>query len=75
VNGVGSEISGGEACDLKTVKDGLKLKGLAEMAYWDLIRQLPLAAVATNVIGKWCIQKILVLVFQMGESKQNTWMG
>jgi hypothetical protein len=30
---------------------------------------------ATNVIGKWCFQKILVLAFQMEESKQNTWMG
>jgi hypothetical protein len=27
------------------------------------------------VIGKWCFQKILVLVLRMEESKQNTWMG
>jgi hypothetical protein len=25
-----------------------------------------------SVIGKWCFQKLLALVFQMEESKQNT---
>jgi hypothetical protein len=28
-----------------------------------------------SAISKWCFQKILVLVCQMEESKQNTWMG
>jgi hypothetical protein len=28
-----------------------------------------------SVISKWCFQKILVLVVQIEESKQNTWMG
>jgi hypothetical protein len=32
----GSEISSGEAWDPRIEKDGLKLKGLAEIAYWVL---------------------------------------
>jgi hypothetical protein len=71
----GSEASGSEAQDQRTEKDGFEIKLLAEIAYWDVIPWLLLASVTTNVIGKRCFQKIVALVFQMEESKQNTWMA
>jgi hypothetical protein len=41
----------GEEWNQRIEKDGLKYKGLAEIAYWELTPWLLLAGVATNVIS------------------------
>jgi hypothetical protein len=70
----GLEISDGGTWDQRT-KRWVEIKRVNKDSILDLTPPFLLAGVTTDVICKQCFQKVLVLVFQVKESNQNTWMG